>query len=141
MVINRQVGQVTQGQLQIAAPFLRFPEDLDLFGLLGRKGQVRGRVYLKSIDGRIHAPQANPHLFIFAFRVIGQVHTEDLRSLPVRQTEQCLYLVEPLQIAALVEQNPTVTICTGDEMRSSTSCVTEMNSPEYLRTVFTRYLR
>lgn len=55
-------------------------------------------------------PQSEPDLLVFAFRVIGHVHRQDLRLFLVRQSQQGLYLRELVKVLPLVKQNLAVAV-------------------------------
>lgn len=55
-------------------------------------------------------PQPKPDLLVFALRIVGHVHRQDLRLFLVRQSQQGLYLRELVKVLPLVKQDLAVAV-------------------------------
>ena len=75
-----------------------------LLGLLRRVGEVFGFRHFGGIDGRLYATQSDPHLLVRPCGIIALVDGEYLPPLLVRQSQECLNLVELVHVLALVKQ-------------------------------------
>ena len=81
-----------------------------LFRLLRRVGEVFGFRHFRGIDGGLHAAQSDPHLLVRPCGIVALIDGEDLSPFLIRQSQECLYLVELVHVLALVEQYLAVRI-------------------------------
>lgn len=92
----------------------------------------------------MHASESDPHLFVAAHGVIGPIDRQHLIAFLITQSQQLLNLVELVSILTHVQRMRqsqlamTLSLRTGDDSRSSNSCVTHIHSPKYLRQVLCR---
>ena len=75
-----------------------------LLGLLRRVGEVFGFRHFGGIDSRLHTSQSDPHLLVRPCGIVALVDGEYLPPLLVRQSQECLNLVELVHVLALVKQ-------------------------------------
>ena len=81
-----------------------------LLRLLRRVGEVFGFRHLGGIDGGLNAAQTDPHLLVRPCGIVALIDGEYLPPFLVRQSQECLNLVELVHVLALVKQDFAVRI-------------------------------
>ena len=104
------LGQLAYGQLDISAELLREMLEFQFLGLFCRKAIILLGRNFRGVDCGLHAAQSDPHLLIATFGIARKVDGENLRTLLIRKSQQRLYLVEFVDIFALVEEDFAVGI-------------------------------
>ena len=104
------LGKLFYGKFDIAAQFLGKTEEFQFFRFLGRVAIIFLKRHLCGIDRRLRSAQADPDFLVFPGRVIRHVDGEYLRPFLVCQTEQCLYLIELVDVFPLVKENLAVAV-------------------------------
>ena len=100
--------QPANGLLDVSTEAIGQAHHFDLFRLLGRVREILLARDFRGVNGRLHAAQADPHLFVTPLGVVVLVDREDLVFLLLRQPEQRLYAVELGHVLPLVEQDLAV---------------------------------
>ncbi len=79
--------------------------DFHFFAFLSGVGEVLLQRYFGAVD---LAGWVDVYFLVYPFRIIGTVHREDERLLPVVQPEHVLQLIEPVFVFGLVQQDLAV---------------------------------
>jgi len=104
------LGKLFYGKFDIATQFFRKPHKLKFLGLFCGVAYIFLKRHFCGIDRRLRSAQADPDFLVFPGRVVRHVDGEYLRPFLVRQTEQCLYLIELVDVFPLVKENLAVAV-------------------------------
>lgn len=99
------IGQMPNGQFDVAAVLLHSRIKSDLLLLLGTVGDILLGTHLRAVDGRLRAAKSYPHLLVPATGIEILIDRQYLGTLLFRQSENVLNDVELVHVFALVEQN------------------------------------